>query len=61
MPDLERLIRSANLRQCRSDYDRQRLQERYDTLDKGRLQGAAVCCLVFIPTIMALCYALTHY
>lgn len=61
MPDLERLTRSACLHSCRSDYERQRLQDRYDALDKGRLQGMAVACLVLIPTIMGLTYYIVHY
>ena len=61
MPDFERPLRSLRLHLCRSDYERQRLEEQFNALDKGRLQGAAVCCAVFIPTIMILTYALVNY
>jgi len=61
MPDFERVIRQADLHSCRSDYERQRRREYYEALDKGRLQATLLCCAVFIPTIMALTYALVNY
>lgn len=61
MKDLERTLRSLKLYRCRSDYERQQLEREYDALDRGRWQGVAVCCALFIPAIMALTYALVSY
>jgi len=61
MPDYERIQRKLLLHTCCSEFERMQMEEHFKTLDRGRWQGVAVCCAVFIPAIMALSYALVNY
>lgn len=61
MPNEHRFAERIQAHRFRSEYGRQRQQERRDAYETGLLQGLALASLFLIPVILTLSYALTNY
>lgn len=49
-----------SLLSCRSEYGRRELQRQHEARSQGRFEGILVATLLYLPAVMALCWALTY-